>query len=159
MEDRKILAAILDSLSSIFGLRVSAVSLFLKDDLLLSRLEIVVIPEPLAGHDFLQVLSSLWGLKSVGLELATEPTYIQFAHLGRYGVDAQRLNLTADVNSSIVHRVAQVLAGMAQHDNAASLHHETRECTGTAPNDNGAALHVNSGPPAHITPTYQVASA
>ena len=84
---------------------------------------------------------------------------VELGHLGGNGVDAQRGDLAADVDDAVVHRVAQVLAGVAQDDHPAALHHEAGERAGAAADEDGAALHVDAGAAADVPLADQVAAA
>src|SRR5262245_10556840 len=104
----------------------------LEDQLLLGRLEIVVVPELPAGDDLLHLLDAVRRLEVVHPQLAGEPTGIEIGHLAGHGVDAEPLDLAADIDRAVIHRIAEVLAGIAQDDHAAALHHEAAEGAGPA---------------------------
>src|SRR5271169_129889 len=131
----------------------------LEDELLLGRLEVVVVPELPAGADLLHVLGTLGRLETVQLQLALQPLHVEVSHLGWYGIDAESIDSSADVNRAVVHRVAQVLAGIAKDDHASALHHEAAESAGPAAGDDRAALHVDTHAGAHIALTDEVATA
>src|ERR1035438_6188777 len=57
----------------------------LENELLLGRLEIVVVPELPAGDDLLHVLRALGRLEAIHLQLALEPLHVEIGHFGRYG--------------------------------------------------------------------------
>src|SRR5882757_5378409 len=89
-----------------------------EDQLFLGRLEVVVIPQLPAGDDLLQLPDAVGCRQAVQLELALEPIGLDLVHLARHGVDAQAVDLAADVDRAVVHRVAQVLAGVAEDHHA-----------------------------------------
>src|SRR5947208_2156068 len=115
----------------------------LEHDLLFGRLEVVVVPELLAGDDLGHVLDPARRRKPVHLELAAEPGDVEIGHLAGHRVDAEAGDLAADIDRPVIHRVAEVLAGVAEDDHAAALHHEAAERPGPAADDDGAALHVD----------------
>src|SRR5208283_1041318 len=131
----------------------------LQDELLLGRLEIVIVPQLPAGADLLHVLRALRRLEAIQFQLALQPLHVEVGHLGRYGIDAEPINLAADINRAVVHGVAQVLAGVAEDDHASTLHHEAAERARPAAHDDRASLHVDTDARADIALADEVAAA
>src|SRR4051812_21611495 len=90
-------------------------------ELLLVGLEIVVVPQLLAGDDLLEVIDAFAGIEIVHLELARQPFAVAAGEGGRHGVDAQAPRLAAEIDGAVIHRVAEVLAGVAADDHAPTL--------------------------------------
>src|SRR3984957_11353399 len=134
-------------------------SQYLENELLLGGLEVVVVPKLPAGDDLLHVPRAPRRLEAIHLQLALEPLYVEIGHVGRYGIDAQPIDLPADIDRAVVHRVAEVLAGIAQDHHASALHHETAERAGPPADDDRAALHVDAHAGTHIAPADEVAAA
>src|SRR5271156_666479 len=120
-------------------------SLRSEHQLLFSRLEVVVVPQLLACGDLLEILHATGSLEVVEVELPGQPRDFVLGHFRRNGVHAQAGNLAADIDRPVVHRVTEVLAGVAKDDHAAPLHHEARKRAGTAADDDRAAFHVDAG--------------
>ena len=93
------------------------------------------------------------------LKLALEPLRLELGHLAGYRIDAQPIDLAADVDRAVVHRIAQVLAGIAQDHHAPALHHEAAERAGAAADDDRAALHVDADARADIALADEIAAA
>ena len=68
-------------------------------------------------------------------------------------------DLAADVDRAVVHRIAEVLAGVAEDDHAAALHHEAGERAGAAADDDRAALHVDADARADVALADEIAAA
>src|SRR5262245_17679581 len=66
------------------AMRLVAISSPSEHQLLLGRLEIVVVPELLAGDDLLHVLDATGGLQAIDPELAPEPGHVE---LGEHRLD------------------------------------------------------------------------
>src|SRR5215510_6665034 len=131
----------------------------LQNDLLLGRLEIVVVPQLLAGHDLGEVLDAVRRLQAVELELALQVLHLEVGHLAFDRIDAEAGDLAADIDRAVIHRIAEILAGVAQDDHAAALHHEAAERAGPAADQDGAALLVDADARADIALAHQVAAA
>src|ERR1700761_7804695 len=114
----------------------------LEDELALGWLERVVVVELLAADELLQRRRRA---QSVDAELALDELGVGVAPLAFDAVDAQRLDLAADVDGAVIHRVAQAGARVAADDLAAALHHEPGHGPGAAQGDDGAALLVDAG--------------
>src|ERR1700742_5071219 len=114
----------------------------LEEELALGWLERVVVVELLAAHELLQ---RRWRAQPVDAELALDELGVGVGPLALDAVDAQRLDLAADVDRPVVHGVAQAGAGVAADDLAAALHHEPGHRPGAAQRDDRAALLVDSG--------------
>src|SRR5262245_52707490 len=131
----------------------------LEHQLLFGRLQVVVVPELLAGGDLLQVFDAVGRLQPVEIELALQPRDLVGRLLDGNRVHAKARDLAADVNRAVVHRVAEVLAGVAEHDHPAALHHEARERAGAAADENRAAFHVDAGTRADVALADEIAAA
>ena len=83
----------------------------------------------------------------------------EVGHLALDGVDAEAVDLAADVDGAVIHGVAEVLAGVAENDHASALHHEAAEGAGAAADDDGAALLVDAHASADIALADEVAAA
>src|SRR6188472_1592539 len=94
----------------------SCINLSSQHELLLGRLEIVVIPQLLAGDDLAHARKPARRLDPVDVQLARKPGDIQLGHLSIHCVDAERFDLAADVNGAVVHRIAKILSRVAQND-------------------------------------------
>src|SRR5574338_409942 len=131
----------------------------LENDLLLGGLEIVVVPELLVGDDLGEVLDAVRRLEAVHLQLALQPLRLDIRHLAFDRVDAEPGDLAADENCAVIHRIAEVLAGVAEDDHAPALHHEAAERAGPAADQDGATLLVDADARADIALAHQVAAA
>src|ERR1700744_72740 len=127
----------------------------LEDELALGWLERIVVVELLATHELLQ---RGWRAQSVDAELALDELGVGIVPLALDAVDAQRLDLAADVDGPVIHRVAQARARVAADDLAAALHHEPGHRAGAAERDDRAALLVDSGASANLALDHQVAA-
>src|SRR5690348_4716119 len=81
------------SLAMIFSLSC----LRLKDQLLLGGLEIVVVPELAPGDDLLHGPGAVGRLEAIHAELALQPLDVEIGHLARHRIDAQAVDLAADI--------------------------------------------------------------
>src|SRR4051794_22998293 len=128
----------------------------LEDELALGRLEIVVVVEPLAAHELLQL-----GRRAevVDAELALDELRVGVRPLARHAVDAERLHAPADVDCPVVHGVAEAGADIAEQDLPAALHHEPGHRAGGAEHDDRAALLVDPGAGADAALDHHVAAA
>src|SRR5262245_27348957 len=131
----------------------------LQNDLLLGRLEVVVVPQLLAGHDLGEVLDPVRRLETVEPELALQPLHLEVGHLAFDRIDAEPGDLAADIDGAVIHGIAEVLAGIAQDDHAPALHHEAAERAGAPADQDGAALLVDADARADIALADQVAAA
>src|SRR5688572_4744794 len=131
----------------------------LENDLLLGRLEIVVVPQLLTGHDLGEVLDAVRRLEPVELQLALQELHLEVGHLALDRVDAEAGDLAADIDRAVIHGIAEVLAGVTQDDHAAALHHEAAEGAGAPADQDGAALLVDADAGADIALAHQVAAA
>src|SRR6185295_9929681 len=130
-----------------------------EDELLFGRLEVVVVPQLLAGGDLLKILDAVGRLQLIEIEFSFEPRDLVGALDGRNGVHAQAGDLAAHIDRPVVHRVAEVLAGVAQHDHPAALHHEPGKRAGAAADDDRAAFLVDPRARADIAAAHQIAAA
>src|SRR4029078_9969280 len=79
--------------------------------------------------------------------------------LARHAVDAQCLDLAADVDDAVVHRVTEAGAGVAADDLAAALHHEPGPRADAAHGQDQAALLVDPAAGSRPALDHQVAAA
>src|SRR4051795_9335953 len=75
-----------------------------ENELALGRLEVVVVVELLAAHELVEARC---GAEAVDAELALDVLGVGVRPLARDAVDAERLDLAADVDDAVVHGVAQ----------------------------------------------------
>src|ERR1700674_2063578 len=104
-----------DSISSSWGIKVSS-----EHELLFGRLKIVVVPQLLAGNDLAHVADAARSVQAVHAQLAGEPTNVEIGHFGVHRVDAKRLDIAVDINGPVVHRVTEILPGVAEDHHASA---------------------------------------
>ena len=92
-------------------------------------------------------------------ELALDELGVRVGPLAGHAVDAERLDLAADVDRPVVHRVAEPGADVAEEDHPAALHHEAGHRAGAAEHDDRAALLVDAGARADLALDHEVAAA
>src|SRR5215207_274728 len=131
----------------------------LKHKLLFARLEIVVIPKLLAGDDLAEVAETLRDKHFIHAQFARQPLAVELRHLRPDGVHPQAAGLAADIDRAVIHAVAEILAGVAANDHAATLHHETGEGAGIAADDDRAALLIDAGARADRSLADEIAAA
>src|ERR1700744_5236991 len=124
----------------------------LEDELALGWLERVVVVELLATHELLQRGR---GAQPVDAELALDELGVGVVPLALDAVDAERLDLAADVDRAVIHGVAQTGARVTADDLAPALHHESGHGPGAAQGDDGAALLVDPGAGADLALDHQ----
>ena len=122
----------------------------------LGGLEVVVVVELLAADELLELGRVA---EAVDPELPLDQLGVGVGPLARDAVDAERLDLAADVDRPVVHRVAEARADVAAEDLAAALHHEAGHRAGVAEDDDGAALLVDPGARADPALDDEVAAA
>jgi hypothetical protein len=83
---------------------------------------------------------------------------IQLRHLSLDRVDTQALYFSADEYRAVVHRVAEVLARIAEYDHATALHHEAGKSAGATTDDDGAALLIDPRARTHVAPADKIAA-
>jgi hypothetical protein len=83
---------------------------------------------------------------------------IEIGYLGPNGVDAEACRLATDIDGAIIHRIAEILAGVAADHHAPALHHEAGEGPGVAADDDRAAFHVDARARADIALAHEVAA-
>ncbi len=113
----------------------------LEHQLSLGRLEVVVVVEHLAADELLELRRRA---EPVDAELPLDELGVGVRPLAGHAVDAERLDLAADVDRPVVHRVAEPGADVAADDLAAALHHEAGHRAGVAADDDRAALLVDA---------------
>src|SRR6185295_8518042 len=86
---------------------------FSEHELALGRLEGFVVVELLAAHELLELGRVA---EAVDAELARDELGVRLGPLARDAVDAQRLDLAADVDRPVVHRVPEAGADVAEDD-------------------------------------------
>src|ERR1700742_4529249 len=129
---------------------------FLENELALGWLERVVVVELLAADELLQRRRRA---QPVDPELALDELGVGVVPLALHAIDAEGLDLPADVDGAVIHGVAQAGAGVAADDLAAALHHEACHRARTTQGDDGAALLVDAGAGAHLALDDQVTAA
>src|SRR5262249_52361015 len=83
----------------------------------------------------------------------------ELGHLALDGIDAEAVDLPADIDGAVIHGIAEVLAGVAEDDHAAALHHEAAEGAGASADDDRAALLIDADPRADIALADEIAAA
>src|SRR5262245_35493221 len=129
------------------------VSLLVDDELLLGRLEVVVVVEHLAAHELLERRRRA---EPVDAELALDQLGVGVGPLSRHAVDPEGLDGAGDVDVAVVHRVAQTRTHIPQDDLAAPLHHERGHRAGVPAHDDRAALLIDPGSSAHRARDHDV---
>ena len=141
-------------------LRLPSLSSPHSTSLLLGRLEIVVVPQLLAGDDLAEMFARrIWAGGRIVVSLRSSQLRVEIGHLAAHRVDAEARRLAADIDRAVIHGIAEILAGIAADHHAAALHHEAGEGAGLAADDDGAALHVDAGARADIALADEVAAA
>src|SRR5712692_5385997 len=125
-------------------------------ELAFARLEGVVVVEHLAADELMELGRRA---QSVDAELSLDELGVGVGPLAWHAVEAQRLDLAADVDRAVVHRVAEVRADVAADDLAAPLQHEPGVHTGVAADDDRAALLVDPGARPDAALHHQIAAA
>src|SRR4029453_8507899 len=138
---------------------VSAQLLASQHQFLFRRLEIVVVPQLLAGPGLAEPRCPLLGQQLVAAELALEPALVEIGDRAPYGIDAEALRLAGDENRAVVHGVAEILPGIAADHHAPALHHEAGEGAGIAADDDISAFLVDARPRADIAAADEIAAA
>src|SRR5207248_4150581 len=128
----------------------------LQHQLSLGRLQIVVVVELLAAHELLELGRAA---EVVDAELALDELGVGVGPLARHAVDAERLDLSADVDDPVVHGVAQPGADVAADHLPAALHHEPVHRAGAPERDDGAALLVDAAAGADPALHHDIAAA
>src|SRR5512134_105103 len=126
---------------------------------LFRRLEIVVVPQLLAGDDLAEGADPLLGQELVAAELGLEPALVELGHGAPHRIDTEALRLAGDIDRAVIHGVAEIFAGIAADHHAPALHHEAGEGAGIAADDDGAPLHVDAGARADIAAADEIAAA
>src|ERR1700712_943738 len=125
-------------------------------ELALGRLEAVVVVELLAAHELVEARR---GAEAVDAELALDVLRVGVVPLARHAVDAERLDLAADVDDPVVHGVAETRARVAADDLAAALHHEAGVGADRSHREDQPALLVDARACARAALDDQVAAA
>src|ERR687885_25727 len=128
----------------------------LQDELALGGLEGVVVVELLAADELLKLRRVA---EAVDAELSLDELGVGVGPLAGHAVDAERLDLAADVDRAVVHRVAEARADVAEDDLAAALHHEAGHRAGALADDDRAALLVDARAGADPAADDEVAAA
>src|SRR6266571_2848221 len=84
---------------------------------------------------------------------------LAFGRLELDAVDPERCDLPADVDRTVVHRVAKAAAHVPADDLPAALEHEARHHARVAADDDGAALLVDARPGPDVAADHHVAAA
>src|SRR6476646_8416466 len=134
-------------------------SLISKHQFLFGWFKIVVVPQLFACDDLAEYFDAAFGHDVVHAQFACQPLPIELGYLGPDRVHAEALRLAANIDRAVIHRVAEILAGVAADHHAPALHHEAGEGAGVATGNNITALHVDAGARADITLADEVAAA
>src|SRR3954468_11854166 len=125
-------------------------------ELALGRLEGVVVVELLAADELLQLRRVA---EPADAELALDELGVRVGPLARHAIDAERLDLAADVDGPVVHRVAEAGADVAEDDLAAALHPEAGHRPGAPADDDRPALLIDARAGADAAVDDEVAAA
>src|SRR6188508_624383 len=131
----------------------------LQHQFLFGRLEIVVVPQLLAGDDLAEGIDTDLRRDVVEAELSLEPCFVDISHGAPHRIDAEARGLAGDIDRAVIHGIAKILASVAADNHAAPLHHEAGEGAGVAADDDGATFHVDAGARADIALAHEVAAA
>src|SRR5437588_8782025 len=80
----------------------SCINISSQHELLLGRLEIVVVPQLLAGDDLAHVREPACRLEPIDVQLAREPGAIELGHRSIDCIDAEGFDLAADINRAVI---------------------------------------------------------
>src|SRR4029077_13952774 len=111
-----------------------------------------------ACDDLAEYFDAPFGHDVVHAQFACQPLPIELGYLGPDRVHAEALRLAANIDRAVIHRVAEILAGVAADHHAPALHHKAGEDPGGGADDDGAALLVNPGARADIAPAHEIAA-
>ena len=128
----------------------------MNDELALGRLKLVVVVQHLAADELLELGRIA---EPVDPELALDQLTVGVGPVARHAVDTERGHLAGHVDLAVVHRVAQIHAGVAADDLAASLHHEPGVDADIAEHDDRAAFLIDARARTHIAFHDEVAAA
>src|SRR5262245_40200753 len=131
----------------------------LQHQFLFGRLEIVIVPQLLAGDDLAEGADPALRHDLVAEELPLEPCLVEIGHGGPHRIDAEARGFAGDIDRAVIHGIAKILASVAADHHAAALHHEAGEGAGVAADDDGATFHVDAGARADIALAHEVAAA
>src|SRR5262245_40184225 len=138
---------------------VSAQPLASQHQFLFRRLEIVVIPQLLAGDDLTESADTAFGQQLVATELGLEPALVEIGDRAPHGIDAEALRLAGDEDRAVVHGIAEILPGIAADHHPPALHHETGEGPSIAADDDRSAFLVDARARADIAAADEIAAA
>src|SRR5262245_4700245 len=111
---------------------VSAQPLASQHQFLFRRLEIVVVPQLLAGDDPAEGADAVLRQQLVAAELGLEPALVEIGDRAPHGIDAEALRLAGDIDRAVIHGIAEILPGIAADHHPPALHHEAGESAGIA---------------------------
>src|SRR5882757_180989 len=97
----------------LFVVSSAIASPFSQNELALGRLEVVVVVELLAAHELVEARRRA---EAVDAELALDVLGVVVRPLAGNAVDAESLDLAADIDDAVVHRIAQAGARIAADD-------------------------------------------
>src|SRR5262245_48212391 len=138
---------------------VSAQLLASQHQFLFRRLEIVVIPQLLAGDDLAEGADTAIGQQLVAAELVLEPALVEIGDRAPHGIDPEALRLAGDIDRAVIHGIAEVLAGIAADHHAPALHHEAGEGAGIAADDDRSAFLIDARARADIAAANEIPAA
>src|SRR5262245_6931494 len=138
---------------------VSAQPLASQHQFLFRRLEIVVIPQLLAGDDLAESADTALRQQLVAAELGLEPALVEIGGRAPHGIDAEALWFAGDEDRAVIHGIAEILPGIAADHHPPALHHEAGEGAGVAADDDRSAFLVDARTRADIAAADEIAAA
>src|ERR1700730_11883192 len=81
----------------------NCINLSSQNELLLGRLEIVVVPQLLAGDDLAHVRYATRRFEAVHAQFAGEPINVESRHFAVHRIDAEGIDIAADIDDAVVH--------------------------------------------------------
>src|SRR5262245_23815736 len=138
---------------------VSAQPLASQHQFLFRRLEIVVVPQLLAGDDLAEGADAVLRQQLVAAELGLEPALVEISDRAPHGIDAEALRLAGDIDRAVIHGIAEILPGIAADHHPPALHHAAGDGPGIAADDDRSAFLVDARARADIAAADEIAAA
>src|SRR5690349_3581702 len=131
-----------------FGFVCQSPVYLLEHELAFSRLEQVVVVKHLAAHKLLELRRRA---EPIDRELAPDQLRVRVRPLARHTVNSQGTDLARDIDDAVIHGVAEAGSDVAADDLATALHHEARHRAGVAEHNDRASLLIDSGASADLS--------
>src|SRR4029078_10830172 len=80
----------------------------LQHQFLFGRLEIVVVPQLLAGDDFWEEIDAPLRRDVVEAELSLEPCFVEISHGAPHRIDAEARQRARHINSSLIRSICRI---------------------------------------------------